>query len=63
MNTAHYVRWQDGNMWRGYFEQFPDNLMESESLSNLEENLRDLDQDLTSCEIPGIRGVAELSVG
>ena len=58
MSTARYVRWQDGEMWLGYFEQFPDYLTQGESLRELEENLR----DLTSGEIPGVRSVAELAV-
>lgn len=60
---SRYVRWQDGEMWLGYFEEFPDYLTQGESLRELEENLRDLYRDLTSDEIPGIRRVAELSVG
>jgi predicted RNase H-like HicB family nuclease len=62
MNTARYVHWQDGEMWLGYFEAFPDYLTQGESLSDLEEHLRDLYRDLTSGAIPGIRRVAELSV-
>jgi hypothetical protein len=62
MNSARYVRWQEGEMWLGYFEQFPDYLAQGESLSDLEENLRDLYRDLTSGDIPGIRSVAELSI-
>ena len=58
MTIAGYVRWQDGNMWLGYFEQFPDYLTQGQSLSHLEENLRDVYRDLTSGEIPGIRCVA-----
>jgi len=50
-------------MWLGYLEEFPDYLTQGESLSELEDNLRDLYQDLTSGEIPGVRKVAELSVG
>jgi len=57
--TARYVRWQDGGMWLGYFEKFPDYLTQGESLAELEENLRDLYRDLRSGEIPGVRGVAE----
>ena len=49
-------------MWLGHFEQFPDYLTQGESLSDLEENLRDLYKDLTSGEIPGIRSISELSV-
>ena len=63
MTTARYVHWQDGEMWLGYFERFPDYITQGESLSELEDNLRDLYLDLTSGEIPGIRRVAELKVG
>ena len=62
MSMARYVRWQDGEMWLGYFEQFHDCLTQGELLSDLEENLRDLYGDLTGGEIPGIRSVAELAV-
>lgn len=50
-------------MWLGYFEEYPDYLTQGETLEELEENLRDLYRDLTSGEIPGIRRVAELTVG
>jgi predicted RNase H-like HicB family nuclease len=63
MTTARYVHWQVDEMWLGYFEEFPDYLTQGESLGELEENLRDLYRDLTSGEIPGIRRVAELSIG
>lgn len=63
MRTARYVRWQDGEMWLGYFEEFPDYLTQGESLKELKANLVDLYRDLTSGEIPGIRRVAELSLG
>lgn len=63
MSTARYVHWQDGDMWLGYFEDFPDYLTQGETVAQLEENLRDLYRDLTSGEISGIRRVAELAVG
>jgi hypothetical protein len=63
MSTARYIRWQDGEMWLGSFEEFPDYLTQGESVKELEENLVDLYHDLTSGPIPGIRRVAELSVG
>jgi len=63
MSTARYVRWQDGEMWLGYFEEFPDYLTQGALLKEIEENLLDLYRDFTSGEIPGIRRVAELSVG
>jgi len=61
-STARYVRWQGGDMWLGYFEQYPDYLTQRVSLSELEENLRDLYRELRSGEIPGVRTVAELVV-
>jgi hypothetical protein len=63
MSTARYVHWQDGDMWLGYFEEFPDYMTQGESLAELEENLLDLYQDLTSGEIPCTRRVAELMIG
>ena len=63
MATARYVHWQDSGMWLGYLEEFPDYLTQAESLAELQENLRDLYQDLTSGAIPGVRRVAELSLG
>jgi hypothetical protein len=63
MARARYVHWQDGEMWIGYLEEFPDYLTQGESLADLEDNLRDLYRDLTSGAIPGVRRVAELSVG
>jgi predicted RNase H-like HicB family nuclease len=63
MSTARYVHWQDGDMWLGYFEEFPDCMTQGESLAELEDNLRDLYKDLTSGELPSIRKVAELTVG
>jgi hypothetical protein len=63
VNTARYVHWQNGGLWLGYFEDFPDYLTQGETVEELEENLRDVYRDLTSIEIPGIRRVAQLAVG
>ena len=63
MSNARYVHWKVSEMWLGFLEEFPDYLTQAESLAELEEHLRDLYQDLTSGEIPGVRRVAELSLG
>jgi hypothetical protein len=63
MSAVRYVHWQEDRVWLGYFEQFPDYLTQAQTLEELQENLRDLHRDLTSGEIPGIRRVAELTVG
>jgi predicted RNase H-like HicB family nuclease len=60
MNTIRYVYWQDGDMWLGYLEEFPDYITQGVTREELQENLRDIHADLLSGEIPGIRRVAEL---
>ena len=62
MKTLKYVYWQDGDMWLGYLEEFPDYMTQAESLDELQENLKDLYTDRTSGQIPGVRRVAELRV-
>ncbi len=51
MNKATYTYWQDGGMWLGYLEEFPDYLTQAPILTELEANLLDLYQDLTGGEI------------
>ncbi|MGO9096684.1 MAG: type II toxin-antitoxin system HicB family antitoxin [Bryobacteraceae bacterium] len=63
MSAVRYVHWQQDGVWLGYFEEFPDYLTQGLTLPELQENLRDLYRDLTSGEIPGVRRVAELTVG
>jgi len=55
-----YVYWQDGDMWLGYLETFPDYWTQGESEDDLKAYLLDLYKDLESGEIPHIRCVAEL---
>ena len=62
MNTTRYVHWQDGQMWLGYLEDYPDYMTQGESIDELQENLRDLYQDLTGGLIPGVRKVADLRI-
>lgn len=57
-----YVYWQDGDMWLGYLETFPDYWTQGESEDDLKAHLLDLYKDLESGEIPHIRRVAELDV-
>jgi predicted RNase H-like HicB family nuclease len=57
-----YVYWQDGDMWLGYFEEYPDYKTQGESLEELKDNLKDIYQELTSGNIPHVHKVAELEV-
>ena len=62
MKRKKYVYWQDGNMWLGYLEEYPDYRTQGESLEELKENLKDIYKELTSGNIPCVRKVAELGL-
>ena len=62
MKTIRYMHWQDEDMWLGYLEDYPDYMTQGETLEELQENLKDLYDDLTGGHIPGVRKVAELQV-
>ena len=49
-------------LWLGYLQDYPDYWTQGQSLEDLQSHLRDLYQDLTSGEIPGVRKLAELSL-
>ncbi len=62
MKTIRYIYWQDADMWLGYLEEFPDYMTQGETPEELQENLRDIYEELTSGRIPGVRRIAELQV-
>ncbi len=62
MKTIRYTYWQDGDMWLGYLEEFPDYMTQGATQEELQENLKDIYEELTSGRIPGVRRVAELQV-
>jgi len=62
MKTLKYVYWQEGYMWLGHLDEFPDSMSQAETLEELQENLRDIYAELTSGDIPGVRRVAELNI-
>jgi predicted RNase H-like HicB family nuclease len=62
MQTAKFLYWQEEDMFIGYFLDYPDYWTQGETLDDLKDHLRDLYEDLTSGQIPGIRKVDELVV-
>ncbi len=62
MELEKYTYWQDGNMWLGYLEAYPDYITQGESIEELEENLKDIYIELNSGNIPCVRQIAELAV-
>lgn len=62
MQTVRFVYWQEDDMWLGYLEDYPAYMTQGESLDELQENLKDIHNDLTGGHIPGVRKVAELNL-
>lgn len=62
MERKKYVYWQDGDMWLGYLEEYPDYMTQGESPEELKENLKDIYEELSSGSIPCVRRVAQLEV-
>jgi len=60
MHKLKFVHWQDGKEWLGYLQDYPDYWTQGTSLDDLKEHLKDLYEDLTSGQIPGVRKVDEL---
>ena len=56
MKTLRYVHWQDGDLWLGHLEDYPDYWTQGETIAELEDNLRDLYNDLTSGILRKLRG-------
>ncbi|MEI7731621.1 MAG: type II toxin-antitoxin system HicB family antitoxin [Verrucomicrobiota bacterium] len=62
MNKPGFTYWQDGEIWLGHLDEYPDYLTQGNTLAELKENLTDLYQDLTSGVIPCVRRHAELEL-
>lgn len=60
--TLKYTYWQDDEMWLGYLEEYPDYMTQGKTIEELQENLKDIYQELISGTIPSVRHVAELVV-
>ena len=62
MQRVNIVYWEEEGGWIGYLQEYPDYWTQGDSLDDLEEHLRDLYQDISSDQIPGIRRVGELVI-
>ena len=60
MQTVKFVYWEEDGGWLGYLQDYPDYWTQGETLEDLKEHLKDLYQDMSSGQIPGIRKVEEL---
>jgi predicted RNase H-like HicB family nuclease len=62
MTTVRFVHWQDGDMWLGYLEEYPDYMTQGVTLEELKDNLKDIYDDLAGGHIPSARKVAEMQI-
>jgi hypothetical protein len=62
MKTVRYLHWKDGHLWLGYLEDYPDYVTQGRTLRELQENLRDIYDDIRGGHIPGARKIAELQI-
>lgn len=62
MEKKKFIYYQEEDMWIGWLEEFPDYRTQGASLEELEDNLRDIYEELTSGRIPYVQRVGELVV-
>lgn len=62
MDKKKYIYWQDEDVFIGYLEEYPDYWTQGYSLEELQENLKDIYEELNSGNIPCVRKLAELEV-
>jgi len=62
VSTVKYIRWQEDGAWLGYLAEYPDYMTQGESLTELQENLKDIHNDITRGHVPGVRKLAELRI-
>ena len=60
--TAKIVYREDAGSWLGYLQEFPDDWTQGDSFEDLEVQLGELYNDLTSGELPGIHRVGDIAV-
>ena len=48
METIRFIYYQENDIWVGWLEEYPDYRTQGVSLDELQENLKDLYQDLST---------------
>ena len=62
MQSVKIIVWQDGDVWIGYLQEYPDYWTQGSSLEDLREHLKDLHAEFSSGNIPGSRRVEDLMI-
>jgi hypothetical protein len=50
MHSTKYILWEEQGQWRGYLEDFPDQVAQGKSFEDLQSKLRHLRRDLAGQE-------------
>jgi len=62
MKSIRYVYWQEGDWWLGYLEDYPDYQTQGQTLEELQQNLKDIFDELSGGNIPNVRHVGDLQI-
>ena len=60
--TLKIIYYEEDDGFVGWLEEFPDYRTQGETLAELEDNLKDIYEDLTSGAIPSVRRVGEIVI-
>ena len=63
MAKTGFVYYQEDDFWVGWLKEYPDYKTQGKSLEELEENLRDIYEDLSTGKVPYTRRRGELVIG
>lgn len=55
METMKFIYYQEGEMWVGWLEEYPDYKSQGATLDELKESLKEIYADLDSGKIPCVR--------
>jgi predicted RNase H-like HicB family nuclease len=62
MESKRFIYYEEGELFVGWLEEYPDYRTQGETMDELKKNLQDIYSELTSGKIPCVHKVGELSV-
>ena len=62
MEARRLISYQEGELFVGWLEEYPDYRTQGETMDELKAHLQEIYSELTSGQIPGVHKVGELSV-
>lgn len=62
MESKRFIYYQEGELYVGWLEEFPDYRTQGETMDELKKNLQEVYSELTAGQIPCVHKVGELGV-